>query len=103
MYADANYLETLNVSKNILLDTISLTSNNLTEVKGISTAENLIWLSLSWNLFTEFSLDNENVKNFLMDHNGLVSLEVVNAPKLESAVLNLNEIPNLDFSNSPLL
>lgn len=103
LYADANKLQTIDVSKNVLLDTISLISNDLTEVKGLSKATNLTWLSLSWNLFTEFTLDNENVKNFLMDHNRLTSLDVVNAPKLESAILNINEIPSLDFSNSPLL
>ncbi len=102
LYADANNLVTIDLSKNVLLDTISLISNDLTKIEGLSNAKNLVWLSLSWNLFTEFTLDNDNVKNFLMDHNDLVSLEI-NAPKLESAVLNLNEIPSLDFSNSPLL
>ena len=87
----------------MLLDTISLTSNKLTKIEGIEKAKNLTWLSLSWNHFTEFTLDNDNVKNFLMDHNYLVSLEIDNAPKLESAVLNINQIPALDFSNSPLL
>ena len=38
-----------------------------------------------------------------MDHNDLVSLEIKNAPKLESAILNINEIQSLDFSNTPLL
>jgi len=103
LYADGNNLQTLDVSNNVLLDTISLISNDLTKIEGLSNAKNLVWLSLSWNLFTEFTLDNENVKNFLMDHNDLVSLEINNAPKLVSAVLNLNEIPNLDFSNNPLL
>ncbi|KOY53132.1 hypothetical protein [Polaribacter dokdonensis] len=101
--ADANNLTTLDVSNNILLDTISLTSNSLTKVEGLEKAKNLTWLSLSWNYFTEFTLDNNNVKNFLIDHNDLTSLEIANAPKLESAVLNLNQITNLDFSNSPLL
>ena len=103
LYADANNLQTIDVSKNVLLDTISLTSNNLTKIEGLSKAENLIWLSLSWNLFTEFTLENSSVKNFLMDHNELINLDVSMAPKLESAVLNLNKIPSLDFSNSPLL
>lgn len=103
LIADANNLTTLDLSNNVLLDTISLTSNRLTEVEGIDKAKNLIWLSLSWNYFTEFTLDNDNVKNFLMDHNDLVSLEIDNAPKLEGAVLNINQIPALDFSNSPLL
>tara|TARA_R110002049_G_scaffold98233_1_gene239265 strand:+ start:2021 stop:2815 length:795 start_codon:yes stop_codon:yes gene_type:complete len=101
--ADANHLTTLDLSNNILLDTISLTSNRLTEVEGLEKAKNLTWLSLSWNYFTEFTLDNDNVKNFLIDHNDLTSLEIANAPKLESAVLNLNQITDLDFSNSPLL
>jgi len=103
LYANGNNLQTVDVSHNIHLDSISLISNDLTKIDGLSNAKELVWLSLSWNLFTEFTLDNENVKNFLMDHNQLVSLEIANAPKLESAVLNLNEIPSLDFSNSPLL
>ena len=101
--ADANNLTTLDVSNNVLLDTISLTSNRLIEIEGLEKAQNLTWLSLSWNYFTEFTLDNNNVKNFLMDHNDLTSLEIANAPKLESAVLNLNQIADLDLSNSPLL
>ncbi|WP_397447563.1 hypothetical protein [Polaribacter sp. R77954] len=101
--ADANNLTTLDVSNNVLLDTISLTSNRLIEIEGLEKAQNLTWLSLSWNYFTEFTLDNDNVKNFLIDHNDLTSLEIAHASKLESAVLNLNQISDLDFSNSPLL
>lgn len=101
--ADVNNLTTLDLSNNVLLDTISLTSNRLTKVEGLEKAKNLTWLSLSWNYFTDFTLDNDNVKNFLIDHNDLTSLEIANAPKLESAVLNLNQIKDLDFSNSPLL
>lgn len=101
--ADANNLTTLDVSNNVLLDTISLTSNRLIEIEGLEKAQNLTWLSLSWNYFTEFTLDNDNVKNFLIDHNDLTSLEIAHAPKLESAVLNLNQIADLDLSNSPLL
>lgn len=103
LYADANNLQTIDVSKNVLLDTISLTSNDLISIEGIPAAKKLVWLSLSSNLFTEFKLENSNVKNFLMDHNEIVNLDVSLAPKLESAVLNLNNIISLDFSNSPLL
>ena len=103
LYADANNLQTIDVSKNVLLDTISLTANNLTSIDGLSAAKKLKWLSLSWNLFTEFTLKNESVKNFLMDHNELTTLDVSLAPKLESAILNINKITSLDFSNSPLL
>jgi len=103
LYADGNNLQTIDISKNVLLDTISLTSNDLTSIEGIPAAKNLVWLSLSSNLFTEFTLENSNVKNFLMDHNEIVNLDVSLAPKLESAVLNLNKITSLDFSNNPLL
>jgi hypothetical protein len=103
LYANANNLQTIDISENVLLDTISLISNNLISIEGIPAAKNLKWLSLSSNLFTEFTLENTSVKNFLMDHNELTDLDVSLAPKLESAVLNLNEITNLDFSNNPLL
>ena len=103
LYADGNNLQTIDISKNVLLDTISLTSNDLTNIVGLPNAKNLKWLSLSWNLFTEFTLENSNVKNFLMDHNELTFLNISMAPKLESAILNLNKIESLDFSNNPLL
>ena len=62
LIADANNLTTIDLSNNVLLDTISLTSNRLTKIVGLEKAENLTWLSLSWNYFTEFTLDNDNVK-----------------------------------------
>ncbi len=101
--AAANNLITVNLSKNVLLDTINLGFNDLTSVSGLSKAKNLEWLSLSGNLFTEFTLDNPNVKNLLMSHNLMVSFDASKAPKLESALLTLNKIESLDFSANPLL
>ena len=103
LHADANYLTTIDLSKNVLLDTINLGFNDLTTIEGLSKAKNLKWLSLSGNLFTEFTLENPSVKNLLMSHNEMVSFDASNAPKLESALLTLNKIEALDFSQNPLL
>lgn len=103
LYAEANNLVTINLSKNVLLDSISLTSNNLTSIEGLSMATNLKWLSLSYNYFTDFSIDNSSVRNILMSDNDLVSFDASKAPNLRSALLTLNKITALDFSENPLL
>ena len=103
LYADANNLVRIDLSKNILLDSISLSSNNLTSIEGLSNATNLKWLSLSYNYFTDFSIDNSSVRNILMSDNDLVSFDASKAPNLRSALLTLNKITALDFSKNPLL
>lgn len=103
LHADANVIETIDLSKNILLDTISLSSNKLTLINGLAKVKNLKWLSLSFNYFTEFTLENSSINNLLMSNNDLTIFDSSKAPKLKSALLNLNKIENLDFSNNPLL
>ena len=103
LYAEANYLTTIDLSNNILLDTIHLGFNELTSIKGLNNAKNLKWLSLSGNLFTEFTIENPSIRNLLMSHNELVSFEASQCPNLRSVLLKINKIESLDFSNSPLL
>lgn len=103
LYVAGNKLTSVDLSTNVLLDTINLSVNELTSIKGLSVAKNLKWLSLSYNYFTEFSIDNASVKNILMSDNDLVSFNVDKAPNLETALLTLNKIEALDFSKNPLL
>ena len=103
LYADANNLVRIDLSKNVLLDSISLSSNDLTEIEGLPMATNLKWLSLSSNLFTAFTLKNESIKHLLISHNDITTFDVSLAPKLESVLLQLNKIETLDFSKNPLL
>ena len=103
LYASGNELTTINLSKNVLLDTINLGFNNLTSIEGLNNIKGLKWLSLSGNLFTEFTIENTSIKNILMSHNQLVSFNVSKCSNLRSVLLNLNKIESLDFANNTLL
>ena len=101
--AEANKLTSIDLSNNILLDTIHLGFNNLTTIKGLNNALNLKWLSLSGNLFTEFTIENPSIENILMSHNELTSFNANQCPKLTGVLLHINKLEALDFSNNPLL
>lgn len=103
LYADANDLESIDLSDNIQLDTISLVSNKLTSVKGLSKVKNLKWLNLSFNSFQDFMLDNLSIKTLLINNNDLVSFDASKAPNLRNVNLTLNKIDALDFSTNLLL
>lgn len=103
LYANNNDLESIDLSGNIQLDTISLVSNKLTSVKGLSKVKNLKWLNLSFNFFQEFMLDNLSIKTLLISNNDLVSFDASKAPNLRNVNLTLNKIDALDFSTNLLL
>jgi len=103
LFASGNGLTSIDLSNNVLLDTINLSVNYLRSIEGLSTATNLKWLSLSYNSFTEFSIDNSSVRNILMSDNELVSFDASKVQNLRSALLTLNKITALDFSKNPLL
>lgn len=103
LYASGNELTTIDLSNNIVLDTVNLSVNKLTAINGLSKLTNLKWLSLSYNDFTEFSITNSSVNNILISDNDLVSFDSSKAPKLKSALLTLNNIEYLDFSKNILL
>lgn len=101
--AEANKLTSIDLSNNVLLDTIHLGFNNLTTIKGLNNALNLKWLSLSGNLFTEFTIENPSIESILMSHNELTSFNANQCPKLTGVLLHINKLEALDFSNNPLL
>lgn len=103
LYAIANSLTSIDLSKNTKLDTLNLMSNDLKTIEGLSQATNLKWVNLSHNLFEEFTLDNPSVTNILMSHNELVSFNSSNATNLETVYLLTNKIPSIDFSYNPKL
>ena len=103
LYAIANRLTSIDISKNTKLDTLHLMSNDLKSIKGLSKATNLKWINLSHNLFEEFTLDNTSVTNILMSHNELISFDASKAINLETVYLLTNKIPSIDFYNNPKL
>ncbi|WP_271405596.1 leucine-rich repeat domain-containing protein [Tenacibaculum soleae] len=103
LYAIANRLTSVDISKNTKLDTLHLMANDLKSIKGLSKATNLKWLNLSHNLFEEFTLDNTSLTNILMSHNELISFDASKAINLETVYLLTNKIPSIDFSNNSKL
>ncbi|OCK43482.1 hypothetical protein BA195_01905 [Tenacibaculum soleae] len=103
LYAIANRLTSVDISKNTKLDTLHLMANDLKSIKGLSKATNLKWLNLSHNLFEEFTLDNTSLTNILMSHNELVSFDASKAINLETVYLLTNKILSIDFANNPKL
>lgn len=103
LYAIANRLTSVDISKNTKLDTLHLMANDLKSIKGLSKATNLKWLNLSHNLFEEFTLVNTSLTNILMSHNELISFDASKAINLETVYLLTNKIPSIDFSNNSKL
>ena len=124
LFASGNRLTEVDLSKNILLDSlvlrqniistidllnnskllyIDLVSNNLTSISGLSSATNLKRLNLSFNLFEEYTIENPSLAQILMSHNELVSFDTSAAVNLESIYMRTNKITELDLSNNTLL
>ncbi len=122
--ASGNRLSEINLSKNILLDTLNLINNTLTtidlsnnsnlselnllaneltSISGLSAATNLKWLNLSLNYFENYTIENPSLVNILMSHNDLESFDTSVAVNLETIYIPTNKITELDLSNNPLL
>ncbi|MEX0363399.1 MAG: hypothetical protein AB3N10_20670 [Allomuricauda sp.] len=112
LFALGNRLSTIDLSQNVLLDTLDLSGNDLTvidlsqnkalikldlkvndleEVTGLLAATSLQWLNLSFNNFKEFTFENPGVVNLLISHNDLVSVDVSAATQLESLYMPTNK------------
>ncbi len=100
LHAQGNSLVTVDLSKNVLLDTIKLFSNLLIEVKGLSAATNLKYLSLSYNYLTEFTIENPSLVSLLIETNDLTSLDATLAVNLEGLLVFSNKLETADFSNN---
>jgi hypothetical protein len=100
LHAQGNSLVTVDLSKNVLLDTIKLFSNLLTEVKGLSAATNLKYLSLSYNYLTEFTIENPSLVSLLIETNDLTSFDATLGTNLEGVLIFSNKLEAADFSNN---
>ena len=124
LFAIGNRLSTIDLSQNVLLDTLDLSGNDLTEINlsqnkalikldlkvndlsevtGLAAATQLQWLNLSFNYFEEFILENPSVVNLLISHNDLVSIDVSAATQLKSLYMPTNKLTQLDLTQNTLL
>lgn len=95
-----NFISTIDVSNNPNLILMDVQANELNSVEGLSNAKSLKKLNLSWNLFEEFSVENESLEVLHMSQNILKSLNTEGAVNLKNILLTTNELTTVDFSKN---
>ena len=121
LFAAGNVINAVNLSNNVLLDSVDLSGNNLITIdfqsntklvyvalygnqlltaSGFSNADNLDNLSLSFNYLTEFSVENPSLTKLQIDNNDLISFDAEMGTNLEHVVMYSNKLKTVDFSNS---
>lgn len=95
-----NFISTIDVSNNPNLILMDVQANELNSVEGLSNAKSLKKLNLSWNLFEEFSVQNESLEVLHMSQNILKSLNTEGAVNLKNILLTTNELTTVDFSKN---
>lgn len=95
-----NFISTIDVSNNPNLILMDVQANELNSVEGLSNAKSLKKLNLSWNLFEEFSVQNESLEVLHMSQNILKSINTEGAVNLKNILLTTNELTTVDFSKN---
>ncbi|SHG57876.1 leucine-rich repeat domain-containing protein [Flagellimonas flava] len=103
LYLMGNYLTSIDVGNNPNLISLDLKVNSLSSITGLSKANQLKDLRLSFNLFEEISIHNPSLENLLMSHNELTSLDIEGAVNLKNILLRLNKVKELDLSSNVAL
>lgn len=121
LYAGGNDISAVDLSKNVLLDTLDLAGNrlktldlsfnakliysdlygnDLTTVTGLGSATNLNYLSLSFNYLTEFSIENPSLETLNIDNNDIVNFDAYLGENLKTLIMYTNKVKTVDFSNN---
>ncbi|MFT7035062.1 MAG: protein phosphatase 1 regulatory subunit 7 [Cyclobacteriaceae bacterium] len=98
-----NAISSIDISNNTKLTWLDLKVNDITAITGLAEATHLKWLNLSFNLFEEFSIQNEFLENLLISDNLLKSFDASGAINLKSINIKTNELPSIDLSASTQL
>lgn len=124
LFAIGNRLSTIDLSGNVLLDTLNLAGNDLTtidlrnnkelllldlkvndltEVSGLSAATKLDMLNLSFNFFETYAIENPSLVHILISNNQLKTFDTSLAVNLESIYAPTNKIAQLNLSKNVML
>lgn len=101
--ASGHLIEAVDLSHNILLDTVLLQANELKSVHGLSKLNNLTKLDLSWNMLDSLSFQSESIELLLANNNLLEVFEVESADNLKGIVLTGNKLSSINLSSYSLL
>ncbi len=96
-------IQTIDVSTNVMLDTLHLYGNELKEIQGIEKLSSLKYLNLSNNYFEEFTLESSSVETFLMPMNELTEFDTSSAENLKLLNLRANKLTTIDLSKNTLI
>lgn len=96
--ATNNTIASLDVSQNLLLETLFISQNQLTAI-DLSKNENLKNLNLANNLFTTLSLSaNINLESLNFASNTIASIDFSSNTKLKNLYIGNNSLQNIDVS-----
>ncbi|WP_431121048.1 hypothetical protein [Flagellimonas flava] len=98
-----NDLTTIDLSKNTELLLLDLKVNDLTKVSGLSAATKLDMLNLSFNFLETYTIENPSLVHILISNNQLQTFDTSLAVALESIYAPTNKIAQLDLTHNPLL
>ena len=76
---------------------VDLIANELLSVTGLSNAQSLQWLNLSWNYLEELTLDNPSLEVLSATHNQLGAVDLAKATNLKNLLLRINELSEIDL------
>ncbi len=90
-------LATIDLSKNLKLESVGLAENNLSSIKGLENALNLEEISLSNNVLKELTLNSSSLKKIFLKNN-LLNTVTLNIPGLRILSLTDNNLSSFDAS-----
>lgn len=103
LFLGGNLLTNIDIDKNTNLVLLDAKVNQLHTITGLSKAENLKKLNLSFNDFEEVSINNESVEDLFMTHNLLQSIDLESALSLKNIMLTTNELTTIDLGTNTQL
>ncbi|WP_020527770.1 hypothetical protein [Flexithrix dorotheae] len=103
VYLAGNYISKIDVSKNTNLELLDLGANELTAISGLSELIKLKDLDLSFNYFEEINIDNQSLEILHMSNNDLISMDFSAALNLTNILLTSNKLTSLDISSNKKL
>jgi len=100
IYLAANLITNIDLTANSNLISIDIQSNELTSFTAPTNATQLKKINLSYNYLEAFSVHNESIKSILISDNSLTSFDVSGSLNLQNIYLKTNKIATIDLSEN---